>query len=150
MSLSPASSLDGRQKEVRQRERERLSIHEGHCGANSRKPFLFLHGLSSFTPQPSSQHPGFFLVPPHWRPSPLIGTVRHGIWPAFSSSSYSLGLQESSESSIRSPSHILHKETYTSCRRFVLCSKTGTLESGLCVLHKMATQTNCLTYVTKK
>lgn len=150
--MSPASSLDSRQKEVRQRERERerLSIHEGHCGANSRKRFLFLHGLFSITPQPSSQHPGFFLVPPHWRPSPLIGTMRHGIWPTFSASSYSLGLQESSESSIRSPSHIPHEETYTSYRRFVLCSKTGALEYRLCVLHKMATQTNCLFDVTKK
>lgn len=131
-------------------DRQRLSIHEGHCGADSRKRFLFPHGLISITPQPSSQHPGFFLVPPHWRPSPLIGTVKHGIWPTFSASSYSLGLQESSESSIRSPSHILNEETYTSCRRFTLCSKTGTLESGLCVLHKMETQTNSLFDVTKK
>lgn len=125
---------------------------KGHCGAGSRKCLLFLHCSISIMPQLNCLLPASWLLPGSTplEPSPLIGPVRHGIWPTFSVSSYSLGLQESSESSTCSPSHVLNEEAYTSCRRPMLCRKTGTLESGLRMLHEMATQTNLLLDVTKK
>lgn len=123
---------------------------KGHCGAGSRKCLLSLHCLISIMPQLNC------LLPVSWasswfHPTGAFSINWHGIWPTFSVSSYSLGLQESSESSTCSPSHVLNEETsYTSCRRSVFCRKTGALESGLCMLHKVATRTNSFLDVTKK
>lgn len=45
------------------RQRERLPIHEGHCGADPRKRFLFLYCLISITPRLDCLLPASWLLP---------------------------------------------------------------------------------------